>query len=88
MFLTLLEAQTCGLPVVAFDCPFGPSEIIRNGCDGFLIPNNDIQEFADKVCKLIEDEKLRKEMGYNAIKNSKRFTEDKVMQLWIQLFDE
>lgn len=86
--LTLLEAQTCGLPVIAFDCPFGPSEIIRNGCDGFLIPNNDIQQFADKVCKLIGDENLRKEMGYNAINNSKRFTEDKVMQLWVQLFDE
>lgn len=86
--MTLLEAQTCGLPAIAFDCPFGPSEIITDGVDGFLIPDGDIQAFANRVCLLIENENLRKEMGYNAFNNSGRFTEDKVMAQWIALFEE
>ena len=44
--LVLPEAMSCGLPVVAFDCPFGPADIITDGVDGFLIKNRDIKEFA------------------------------------------
>ena len=86
--LTLLEAQTCGLPVVAFDCPFGPSEIITDGVDGFLIPNDNLEDFANKICLLIENEKLRKDMGNRAYHNSKRFAEEKVMPMWVHLFNE
>lgn len=86
--MTLLEAQTCGLPAIAFDCPFGPSGIITDGVDGFLISEGDIQAFANKICLLIENETLRKEMGYNAVNNSARFAEDKVMAQWIALFEE
>ena len=86
--LTLLEAHTCGLPVIAFDCPWGPSELITQGVDGFLIPDGDIKAFADKVCLLIENEKLRKEMGYNALNNSKSYAEDKVMAQWVRLLDQ
>ena len=86
--MVILEAQTCGLPVVAFDCPYGPSEIINDRIDGFLIPDGEIQNFADKVCLLIENEELRKKMGHNAFNNSERFAEDKIMSLWIQLFDK
>ena len=86
--MVILEAHTCGLPVVSFDCPFGPSAIITDKEDGFLIPDGDIQLYADKVCLLIGNEKLRKDMGYNAFNNSKRFEEDKIMLLWVKLFDE
>lgn len=86
--MVLLEAQACGLPVIAFDCPHGPSEIITNGVDGFLIPDNDIQEYADRICLLIEKEEIRKVMGRNALKNAKRYTEDKVMPQWVKVFDE
>ena len=86
--MVILEAHTCGLPVVSFDCPFGPSEIITDGVDGFLIPNDNLEDFANKICLLIENEKLRKDMGNMAYHNSKRFAEEKVMPMWVHLFDE
>ena len=85
--LTLLEAQACGLPVIAFDCPYGPSELITQGVDGFLIPDGDIQAFADKVCELIENKELRNEMGHNAFRHSKLFSEEEVMSRWVKLLD-
>ena len=86
--LVLPEAMSCGLPVVAFDCPYGPAEIITDGVDGFLIKNRDIQAFADRVCQLIEDEELRRRMGQNGIVSSQRFRADIIMPKWINLFEK
>ena len=86
--LVMPEAMSCGLPVVAFDCPYGPSLIIEDGKDGFLIKNRDIHAFADKVCQLIEDAPLRKAMGLRAITSSQRFSADKIMPMWKRLFEE
>ena len=86
--MVLLEAQSCGLPTVAFDCPFGPSEIITDGVDGFIVLNDDILCFADRVCLLIENTELRRIMGLNAFNNVERFSESNVMPLWVELFDE
>ena len=83
----MIEAQTCGLPVIAFDGPLGPSEIITDDVDGYLIQNDDKQAYADKVCLLIENKELRKKLGYNAFNNAKRFMEDKVMAQWVCLFE-
>ena len=86
--LVLPEAMSCGLPVVAFDCPYGPAEIITDGVDGFLIKNRDIQAFADRVCQLIEDEELRRWMGQNGIVSSQRYRADIIMPKWINLFEK
>lgn len=86
--LVMPEAMSCGLPVVAFDCPYAPSLIIEDGKDGFLIKNRDIHAFADKVCQLIEDVSLRKAMGQRAIVSSYRFSADKIMPMWKKLFEE
>ena len=85
--LVLPEAMSCGLPVVSFDCPYGPAEIITDGEDGFLIKNRDIHAFADKVCQLIENPQLRAEMGQRAIASSQRFSPEKIMPMWKQLFE-
>lgn len=86
--LVLPEAMSCGLPVVAFDCPYGPAEIITDEVDGFLIKNHDIQAFADRVCQLIEDEELRRRMGQNGIVSSQRYRADVIMPKWINLFEK
>lgn len=85
--LVMPEAMSCGLPVVAFDCPYGPAEIITDGVDGFLIKNRDMHVFADKVCQLIENPQLRAEMGQRAIVSSQRFSPEKIMPMWKQLFE-
>lgn len=86
--LVMPEAMSCGLPVVAFDCPYGPVDIITDGVDGFLIKGRNIKAFADKVCQLIENEDLRRQMGQNGIVSSQRYRADVIMPQWISLFDE
>lgn len=85
--LVLVEAQSCGLPTIAFDCPFGPRNIINDGHDGYLIKQNDIQDFIKKLETLMEDDKLRSEYSENAIKNAKRFSIDEISNKWIKLFN-
>jgi len=85
--LVLPEAMSCGLPVVAFDCPYGPKEIIEDGKTGFLIPDRDISYYAEKVCELIKSYDLRKKMGEAAVVSSQRFSYDYVMPLWKDLFE-
>lgn len=85
--LVLPEAMSCGLPVVAFDCPYGPADIITNGVDGFLIESMDINSYVDKVCLLIENEALRQKMGRIGKYNVQRYEANHIMPKWIKLLD-
>ena len=86
--LVLPEAMSCGLPVVAFDCPFGPADIITDGVDGFLIKDRDINFFAQRVDQLISSYDLRRQMGQAGILSSKRYQASHIMPLWVQLFEQ
>ena len=86
--LVLAEAMSCGLPVVAFDCPYGPADIIHDGVDGFLVENRNINTFAERVCQLIENETLRKKMGNSAITSVQRYRAEMIMPKWKQLFEQ
>jgi len=85
--MVLPEAMSCGLPVVAFDCPYGPADIITDGVDGFLVKDRDINDFADKVCLLIGNPNLRRQMGQVAIRSSQRYHADQIMPAWHDLLD-
>ena len=84
--LVLPEAMNCGLPVVAFDCPYGPAEIITDGFDGYIVKNRNHEDFANRICKLIEDKNLRVEMGKAGIQSSLRYSTENIMPKWINLF--
>lgn len=84
--MVITEAMSCGLPVVSFDCPSGPNDIITSGVDGYLVENGNIQQLAEKIIQLIDDEYLRKQMGKNAKKNSERFKIENIMAQWDELF--
>lgn len=84
--LVLPEAMSCGLPVVSFDCPYGPADIITDGVDGFLIRHRSIEDFAEKVCLLMENPELRVKMGKAGIVSSMRYDASKIMPLWKGLF--
>ena len=86
--LVIPEAMSCGLPVVAFDCPYGPADIIKDGIDGFLIKNRDITEFADKVCSLMDNPGLRRTMGLAGIQSSQRYDASLIMPKWKGLFEQ
>ena len=85
--LVVLECMSVGVPCVAFDCPCGPSEIIKDGEDGFVTPFLDYNAFVDKVCYLMEHDDVRKEMGRKAQENIKRFNLDSIMGKWMDLFN-
>ncbi len=85
--LVMPEAMSCGLPVVAFDCPSGPSTIVTNNLDGFLIKERNIYAFAEKVCYLIEHPEQRIKMGKNAAISSKKYSAEQIMPQWINLFN-
>ena len=86
--LVLPEAMSCGLPVVAFDCPYGPADIITDGVDGFLVHNRSIEEFVDKVCLLMDNQELRVKMGKAGVISSHRYDANLIMPLWKQLFEQ
>lgn len=84
--MVLIEAMEFGLPCVSFNCPHGPSDIITEGQDGFLIQNGDVEAFARAIMKLIENEELRIEMGEKAKENVQRYNPDAIMAVWHNLF--
>lgn len=86
--LVILEAMACGLPVVSYACPCGPKDIITDGIDGFLVPEGDEIILAERICRLIEDEELRKRMGAAAFERAKDYTLDKIIPMWMALFEE
>lgn len=86
--ITLLEAQAAGLPAVAYDCPFGPAEVITHGIDGFLVTSGDENGMARSICHLLEHPEERKEMGRRAHEHSNRYSIDSIRDRWMQLFNE
>lgn len=86
--LVLPEAMSCGLPVVAFDCPYGPAEIVTDGVDGFLVRQRKLEKFVDKVCLLMDNQELRVKIGKAGIVSSQIYDVNHIMSLWKQLFKQ
>ena len=84
--MVLVEAQSCGLPLVGFDCPEGPAEIIKDGECGYIMPVGDIEKFSDCVIKLAKNIELRKQMGNQSFELAKRFLPENIGKLWNELF--
>lgn len=84
--MVLLEALSMGLPIVSYDCPTGPSRIVENNEDGYIIPYKNSIIFAEKLKRLMGDVQLRKNMGLQAKKNASRFEISAVMGQWKDLF--
>ena len=85
--MVLIEAMANGVPCIAFDCPVGPSEIIEDGYNGFLVQDGNIDEYISKVDLLITDAFLRKKMGKQALQSVSKFKIGPIMERWISLFN-
>lgn len=62
----LMEAMASGCACVSTDCDFGPSELIRDGENGFLVPVHDADAIADRICRLLGDDELSRKLGQAA----------------------
>ena len=80
--MVILEANSCGVPVISFDSPTGPRNIIQNNVDGIIVALNDINVFAKHLTALAANDKMRIEMSIYAVENSKKYQLDKIMDLW------
>ncbi len=85
MPLVIGEAMSVGLPVISFDCPTGPREMIRDSVDGVLVPNGDVDAFARELDRLMSNHPERLEMGMRACSIVERYSEPSVMQKWDDL---
>jgi glycosyltransferase involved in cell wall biosynthesis len=86
--LVIPEAMSCGLPVVAYDGPYGPSELLHDGKTGFLIPCNNQEAFANRLTLLMGNLELRQRIGQCAVISSKRFQKEHIMPLWHTFFEQ
>ena len=85
--MVIVEAMACGLPVVAFDCPWGPRSIITDGEDGILAENGNVGALAEELLCMIEHPEERQRMGANAVIKSARYKIDRLAKDWQQLFE-
>lgn len=85
--MVIVEAMACGLPVVAFDCPWGPRSIIRDGEDGLLVETENVSALSHGLVSLINDSERRMAMSIAARRNVRRFCIDEIAQQWKRLFD-
>ena len=86
--MVLVEAMVCGLPVVSFDCPAGPDEIITDGVDGLLVPSGDVHALAEKLMVLMSDENLRRRLGQQARQTAQRYDMATLADQWETLFEK
>ena len=86
--MVLIEAMACGVPCIAFDCPYGPANIVRHQQDGLIVKNGDIKALADSLLDLISNQQKLITLGKNAKENAQNYLPQNVMQQWIQLFNQ
>lgn len=86
--MVMLEALATGLPLVSFDCPRGPKDIIRTGENGVLVPNGDIPGLSAALETVIGDADLRRAMGAQALRDAESYQPEHIAARWTALFDE
>jgi glycosyltransferase involved in cell wall biosynthesis len=86
--LVLVEAMSKGLPVIAFDCPTGPADIIEDGRVGLLVPEGDIRALGAAILELIRDEPKRRRFGAEARDRAREYDIAMVGPRWDRLLAE
>lgn len=86
--MVMIEAMAHALPVVSFDCPTGPADVLTDGEEGLLVPPRDVDALADALCRLLDDRALRSRMGEAALKTAQNYSPEAVHPQWEHLFSE
>jgi len=80
---SIVEAMSQGCPVVAFDCDYGPREIITDGLNGLLVTINDVQSLTNNITVLLSDNLLRNKICHNGLTRSSEFNSRKLSAQWL-----
>lgn len=85
--VVLSEAMACGVPCVSFDCSPGVRELITDEVDGLIVPHRNVPALAEGICRLIENEELRRTLGKRARESILRFSPDEILREWERIFE-
>jgi glycosyltransferase involved in cell wall biosynthesis len=80
--MVMIEAMACGLPTVCFDFLCGPRDIIANGINGLIVPEGDLQAFANAMQRLMENPEELEHMSAQATKISEVYAQNTIMKRW------
>ena len=86
--MVIVEAMACGLPVVAFDCPCGPKDIISDGVNGILIEKENVEKLAKGIISVAESPDLANKIAHNAQRRSHDYDLNSIADKWKCLFDD
>lgn len=85
--MAMLEAISCGLPIVSFACPCGPKDVITDGLNGVLVPRENVQQLADSMIFIMKSPELAREMGQKAKLKSEEYKIEVIAERWKVLFE-
>lgn len=85
--LVLLESLQNGCPVVSYDVKYGPSDIITDGVDGYLVTAGAVSVFAERIVRLLRDESLRSSFGHHAYAAAESYRPDTFVARWAALYN-
>ncbi|MCI6002643.1 MAG: glycosyltransferase [Tenericutes bacterium] len=80
--MVLLEAMSYGIPCIAYEVPSGVNDIIEDGRNGYIIKNRNELEYIKRIEEVINDSKLRNNLGTNAKEKAKEFSKEKIVKIW------
>lgn len=86
--MVMIEALSCGIPVVSFDFRCGPREFIMDGENGLLVPNGDIPALAQAMKTMMQNGQMRQSMSERAKDIATHYSETAIMSRWEHLFQE
>ena len=86
--MVLIEAESFGLPCIAFDVKTGPSDIIENEKSGLIIPDGELEGYAEKIKAVMQNQNLRESMGKRAKeRGQEKFSKEVILLKWQKIFD-
>ncbi len=85
--LVLIESMAMGLPIVSYDCPTGPADIVSHEKTGLLVPYLNVEALAEGLDKVMLDETLREKFHKEALKEVKKFSVKTIVDKWETIFN-
>ena len=83
----LIEALSCGLPVVSYDVRVGPRAIIKDNENGYLVKDGECLDFAKRLCTLIEDKDKLSAFSAKALVRANDFSEETILNKWMSIIN-
>jgi glycosyltransferase involved in cell wall biosynthesis len=86
--MVMLEALSQGLPIVATDCPRGPSDIVDHRGNGLLVPNRDVEALSSALEEIVSDDELRRSLAAQALADADKYAVANIAASWDALFEQ